>query len=171
MKENERDNSSDLQFLCALMTLLVGMLLRRNGSFDDYLEQVLNVPNNYFPSDDPLFYIIRKDFIEGIVAGTELLMVLILGLVTWKKFRLFGLMTIIFSVVFLLRTIITMSMIYFNCDRLMDIENASSNWETLKEYRSDISMVSWGFLLVLFFLIIGISRKYKGKNELEDSAE
>jgi len=97
----------------------------------------LAVPDNAFPGENPPFYFIRRDFVDGICASAAAILMLALSACTWRFYRLESAFVVFLAGLMCAPAIEDVLIISVRCHDLLDARRATSDWATLKEYLYD----------------------------------
>lgn len=61
--------------------------LHHSDALHEFVGGALGMPDVGRPGENPPFYFIRRDFVDGICAGVAELLAFVLAAATWKRFR------------------------------------------------------------------------------------
>lgn len=104
------------------------------------------------PGDEPPWYFIRQDAIDGVCYLLYFLSCLAVGVWASRKKIAGGMDLVLFSLIWSASHIWTLFLILLRSDDIFDPARARTSWPTFASYHGD--PLQWGWILILLALVV-----------------
>jgi hypothetical protein len=111
----------------------------------------------------------REKVVDGICAGAGMALSIILVALTWKHYRRYSSMALVFAWIWCMPWVADALVISWRSSHLMDARRAVSAWKTYDEYRNDPlrQAAKWGATLFALPLAFSFRKRYGWKQPAE----
>lgn len=120
------------------------------GELSRYAFERFGFPSDR-PGDNPPWYFIRQDYIDGIVMGSIGLLCILIGVLALRRFRVFAGMLIWQTLIWFGGSVWQAMIIVLRSDHVMDPSAASTAWSSFDAYIAD--PLYWRGKMVLYLLV------------------
>ncbi len=133
-------SSTKADWVIMIGVTLIGVLVRYNFAFEQFLMRTLRVPDGSAaggPGGDPPFYFLRRDAMDGVRAGIAMGLALVLVAATWKRYRRSSAMAFFMAWIWCMPGVVRGLIVWWRCPHLMDPTLAVSAWPTFDQWMGD----------------------------------
>jgi hypothetical protein len=148
-----------------MIALTVIICLRYNGTFEDYVGHLLNVPQGDAPGGGPPFWFLRRDFLDGICAATAMFLATLLVAVTWKLNRRTSFQAFFMAWIWCMPGTLRGLIIWWRCPHLMDPQRAVSPWATSEQLLNDplIAIAMGGSAFIALATVFAFRKQFRAE--------
>jgi hypothetical protein len=154
-------SSTKADWVIMISVTLIVAVVRYNFAFEQFLTRSFGFPDGSVlgegPGNNPPFYFLRQDAMDGLCAGIAMGLALVLVAVTWKRYRRASSMAFFMAWIWCMPGLVRGLIIWWRCPHLMDPQRAVSAWPTFDAWMYDplptVAMfltlvlgVGWAFL-------------------------
>jgi hypothetical protein len=147
-------SSTKADWIVMIGVTLIGAAVRYNFAFERFLTRSLGFPDGSVlgegPGNNPPFYFLRLDAMDGLCAGIAMCLALVLVCATWKRYRRSSSMAFFMAWIWCMPGVVRGLIIWWRCPHLMDPQRAVSAWPTFDAWMNDpLPSVAMGITLLL----------------------
>ena len=136
-----------------------------------YFSDIVYVPSQRI-GDDPPFYFIRQDFVQGICLGISGFLGLAVGAFCWKRYPIYSGMIVWMSILWTGGALAKSIIILIKTNDILSPTTSESSWQTFEEYLNDpVILVSQGAVMILALAVAFLSRPSKRKRAVKHGVD
>lgn len=115
------------------------------------------LPLQLQPASDSLLWFVQKDFIAGFCALITLILCVIIGMATWRRFRPFSYMLVVLPVVGNYQDVARTLMIWSKCGNVFSRNFSVETWSDHGAYISATQMPQYLFFPISLFVFVVVA--------------